>query len=256
MKRVDEAHTGARSARGDPAIGLALKRCVEAAHLLVGSSDFAFFLFDAHDGRRLYANAAFDRLVGHDGRAFVGKLPPFPYWVDEPRISHQLEATLDGTFGASGVRLLAMRFRHASGREFDVLVTGNEIRRNGNPIAYLSLAVEADSVSRESALRILAVSETLRAIESAMEQIGSAALALGRGASWRASAPCGLTSRERDVAQLSGKGLRPALIAQRLAISEFTVRNHLKRIYKKTGVHSQAELAARLEAAAASAAAD
>lgn len=250
------AQMGATPARRDPAIGLALRRCVEAAHLFVGSSDFAFFLFDAFEGRRHYSNAAFDRLVGYDGREFVGKLPPHPYWVDAPRISHQLEATLDGSFGASGVRVLSMRFRHAEGREFDVLVTGNEIRRQGTPIAYLSLAVEADSVSRESALRILAVSETLRSIESAMEQIGNAALVLNSRGSWGANAPSVLTARERDVVQLSGKGLRPALIAQRLAISEFTVRNHLKRIYKKIGVHSQAELAARLEAAAVGAGAD
>lgn len=237
------------AAAPDAGIGAALKRCVAAAHLLVGSSEFSFFMFDAFEGRRLYSNAAFDGLVGYDGREVVGALPPYPHWADPTRTIAQLQSTLDQTFAASGVRALAARYRHRSGREFDVMITGIEVRRGQRVIAYLGMAVEADVMSRERALRLLAISETLRALGLAMEAIGSASLILQRHSGWKPSAVQLLTAREQEVASMIGGGLRVRSIARKLAVSEFTVRNHLKNIYKKLGVRSQAELLERLLAA-------
>jgi DNA-binding NarL/FixJ family response regulator len=53
-----------------------------------------------------------------------------------------------------------------------------------------------------------------------------------------------LTNRERDIYDLAVKGLRKAKIAEKLYISPGTARTHLQRVYKKLGVHSQAELIA------------
>jgi DNA-binding CsgD family transcriptional regulator len=56
----------------------------------------------------------------------------------------------------------------------------------------------------------------------------------------------GLTSREREVAQLAAERLTAQEIAERLFISRRTVETHLARVYAKLGVASKSELARRL----------
>jgi len=51
-----------------------------------------------------------------------------------------------------------------------------------------------------------------------------------------------LTAREREVIALMGEGLRTKQIAQRLFISETTVRHHLSSIFSKLGVADRLEL--------------
>jgi len=53
----------------------------------------------------------------------------------------------------------------------------------------------------------------------------------------------GLTRRELEIAQAVAHGLPDKGIAQTLGISTRTVSCHLRRIYRKTGVHSRMELA-------------
>jgi DNA-binding NarL/FixJ family response regulator len=55
-----------------------------------------------------------------------------------------------------------------------------------------------------------------------------------------------LTSREREVLDHLLDGERVHTIADALFVSQSTVRNHLSSIFKKVGVHSQAELLRRL----------
>ena len=54
-----------------------------------------------------------------------------------------------------------------------------------------------------------------------------------------------LSDREQEIAEAVANGARVATIARSLHISERTVRNHLQSIFRKLGVHSQLELAAR-----------
>jgi DNA-binding NarL/FixJ family response regulator len=55
-----------------------------------------------------------------------------------------------------------------------------------------------------------------------------------------------LTPRQRDVVSRLLRGGRVASIAAELYVSESTVRNHLTAVYRQFGVHSQAELLAKL----------
>lgn len=56
----------------------------------------------------------------------------------------------------------------------------------------------------------------------------------------------GLTAREREIASLIAADLGTQAIAQRLFLSPWTVRDHLKSIFDKTGARSRRELRARI----------
>jgi DNA-binding NarL/FixJ family response regulator len=51
-----------------------------------------------------------------------------------------------------------------------------------------------------------------------------------------------LTPREREIVRLVGSGVRNRVIAERLAISEGTVKIHIHNVYQKLGVSSRGEL--------------
>jgi DNA-binding NarL/FixJ family response regulator len=58
----------------------------------------------------------------------------------------------------------------------------------------------------------------------------------------RAQPSSALSSRENAVVDALLAGTQPGRIAQDLGISVHTVRNHLKSIYRRLGVHSKHEL--------------
>jgi DNA-binding NarL/FixJ family response regulator len=53
--------------------------------------------------------------------------------------------------------------------------------------------------------------------------------------------PVPLTAREQEVLHLIGEGLRNAEIADRLVISEATVKTHINNLFAKAGFHSRAD---------------
>lgn len=55
-----------------------------------------------------------------------------------------------------------------------------------------------------------------------------------------------LTAREREIALLVAEGLGNAEVADRLGVSQHTVRSHLRSISSRLGVSSRARLAARV----------
>jgi DNA-binding NarL/FixJ family response regulator len=60
------------------------------------------------------------------------------------------------------------------------------------------------------------------------------------------AAAYGLTEREWKVTQLVARGLPTSDIAGRLHLSPWTVQDHLKAIFTKTGTGTRGELVARL----------
>jgi LuxR family maltose regulon positive regulatory protein len=59
--------------------------------------------------------------------------------------------------------------------------------------------------------------------------------------------PSGLTGREREIAILAADGLRNSEIAEKLFVSENTVRAHLRSIYQKLDIDRRAKLAGKLK---------
>jgi DNA-binding NarL/FixJ family response regulator len=53
--------------------------------------------------------------------------------------------------------------------------------------------------------------------------------------------PSGLTAREQEVLGLMGEGLDPNAIAERLVLSVYTARGHVKNVMMKLGAHTQLE---------------
>jgi two-component system nitrate/nitrite response regulator NarL len=104
--------------------------------------------------------------------------------------------------------------------------------------------------------------ELLRAVQRALETrkaarlLESLRMALSDGSlvaqiARRAAGPANghagdsLTPREREIVSALSTGQRVGAIAGRLGVSEHTVRNHLKAVYRKLDVHSQVELLSR-----------
>lgn len=78
--------------------------------------------------------------------------------------------------------------------------------------------------------------------EPAWQRFGEAVLSFVRPESAAPDAPfAGLSARERQVLALIAEGLRNADIAERLRISEKTVRNHASNLFDKLGVWSRAQ---------------
>ena len=55
-----------------------------------------------------------------------------------------------------------------------------------------------------------------------------------------------LSDREREIFGLVSCGFTNEQIGEKLAISEPTVKTHLRNIYSKTGIHDRANLAIRV----------
>jgi DNA-binding CsgD family transcriptional regulator len=91
---------------------------------------------------------------------------------------------------------------------------------------------------------------TLHASLPEGEEGGRVAVVLERASSERVTAlrleAHGVTAREAEIAMLIAQGLTNPEIAERLVLSPYTVQDHIKSLFEKTGVASRQELVARV----------
>lgn len=229
-------------------------RLIKAARQSFDAGEEAVFGVDA-EGRRVYSNPAFDRLVGWDAEELEGRRPPFPYWDPEatPRMLAQLQAMLDGRLERLGVRAVQGRFVRRQGGAFDVVLTGHQIRDvTGETLLNLCFAkaIEPEDtvgitrwLSRTLALQRFA--DAVLRLDGAMDTLAERPVPAARAPTARIERLPGYTSltpREREVLLRVVEGLRVTHVAEDLAIQPATVRNHLKAIFRKTGLRSQAQL--------------
>ena len=85
--------------------------------------------------------------------------------------------------------------------------------------------------------------QLLEAARSVFELLGEGAPQnLGQGQPLHLPSDASLSSREREVVLTLAQFSSVAAVAEKLSISQNTVRNHLKAVYRKLGVGSQTEL--------------
>lgn len=97
-----------------------------------------------------------------------------------------------------------------------------------------------DAAPEEMIGALLDIAGGRRAVPMALVEEGFAAESRDRA---RPEPGGDLTAREREVMQLIGQGLPNRAIAERLKLTEGTVKNHLHSIYEKLGVTNRTELA-------------
>lgn len=206
----------------------------------------------AHDSeaRRIYSNPAFDQLVGYPGSELMGRKPPHPYWEKraEGRMLEACQATLDGRLRGLGIRSVGGTFRSAAGRVFDVLVSGGEVRDRGELIAMVLFVFEIPSEGAAESSILVGLDSILVELRQQTTMLEARPLSPSHGEP-RLSLPGWerLTARERQVARWIGDGARVTTIARELGVSAHTVRNHLKSVFRKTGMRSQEDLVLALQ---------
>lgn len=108
---------------------------------------------------------------------------------------------------------------------------------------YVSLDTTADEVVRT--LRLIA-SGQVAASGPAIETLSDLAEAVSEDAPTYDSPLDCLSPREREVARLVGDGLSNKEIADRMDLSENTIKVHLRNVFQKTGVRSRNRLTAQI----------
>ena len=82
---------------------------------------------------------------------------------------------------------------------------------------------------------------------SAVRQRFSGGWSTLREALFSGELPPDLTEREYEVAKLAAEGLRNSEIAEKLVVTESTVRTHLRTIFQKLQIDRRARLAEKLK---------
>ncbi|MGA8295775.1 MAG: helix-turn-helix transcriptional regulator [Acidimicrobiales bacterium] len=191
-------------------------------------------------GHRVYSNPSLDDLVGADACAPRGTSEPPPYVSADQRPKY---ARLLGGMAT----LLSVEGSGTVSTSID-LVT----RRSGRVRSRLRISAFT-SVDRERFAVCLFAPEFNSAIfDDPFAGASSGASSGSSGRSQMRSDPTPgfdltsdvetLTRREREVLALLLDGRRVASISRTLYLSEHTVRNHLKAIFRKLDTHSQTEL--------------
>ena len=201
------------------------------------------------EGRIIFMNRRALDWAGYEPHEVEGRSAEM--FVSEelrPAFAAEFEAVIDGDLRARlGV------FRRKDGRTFPAVSVPQHLRdESGKLVGTLSVLLELASVQTAKRWAVPAhgdFGETLRRIAGELEAISL--VANGQHAV-RLDHPDlrTLSEREREILSELAAGSRVPSIATRLFISPHTVRNHLKAIYRKLGVGSQAELIERLRGAA------
>jgi DNA-binding CsgD family transcriptional regulator len=172
-----------------------------------------------------------------------------------------VSATDDGGVdaGQTGVLLIdddlqPQGFTQAAREWFELLKAREQAEHTPLPthvyavVGRLLAAEAGDDPKRPPRVRVRATDNRWAVIEAARMEGAANAIAVSvHGASAEdilalVARAHGLTARERELVALVLEGLDTREIAERMFISPYTVKDHLKSVFEKLGVHSRREL--------------
>ena len=214
--------------------------------LLAAMSDGV--LITDENGHRTYENSALSDLVGADPLEPTGTDAP-PRWLPESqqeRYSKYIAQARQGKI-THDIVSLDWKVETSTGQHIGALIKLIPMRSNGiGPVPLMWLIVPdrvVMDVPAGSTTRQVQLEESLRRIASELGRVGMIPSGGGSLAT-RASLPelDRFSPRETEVLEQLLARHRVTSIAKELEVSEHTVRNHLKSMFRKLGVHSQAEL--------------
>ena len=191
----------------------------------------AMVVTSARDNLIVEVNEAFVRMSGHAGTDLVGRsVDDFQLWHDAA-LRRATEAEIERR---GGVRTRDVRLLPKEGDPIDCLVSAEAIDVKGEG-CVLWLYQDVTS-RRHSELELVEAIEAVMKDASWFSRSIMDKLATLRGGG--AAAPAGdLSKREREVLELLCEGLDDKAMANRLGLSDNTVRNHVSRLYAKIGVN-------------------
>ena len=209
----------------------------------------------AADGCCIYANPAAERVFGPAVNEMRGKMPPYPSWPQEYADTYLRQFRLLLASPSSlGPWRLPIIMLNASGQRVSVEMTHARIDSPDDRQAVHYLLARLPKLDdRGSRLRELFA--TLAEYEGELLQLvkpGSAQPPTETADELPSAVETQLETlspRERDVLRVFLEGADVPAVAGNLNISQHTVRNHLKSIFRKLGVHSQRELLLNLQSA-------
>lgn len=203
------------------------------------------------EGRRVYSNRAYDELVTQsDEDAGVRESSSslakrdlgYRRWL-----TRRLAQVLGAEILDHSVEVMRLVLRHPVHGPLEALFTGRELRNaEGERLGWIGFGVDPRTPQcRAKASDVHAcLLELHRALEACRERLEE--LEPGPRSGSPDAGDSLLTEREREVLDELLRGYRVPAIARRLSISPYTVRNHLKSVFKKVGVQSQGELVEKL----------
>jgi DNA-binding CsgD family transcriptional regulator len=257
---------------------------VQSLTVMLRELSDAIVLFDM-DGRCLFANPTFDALLGHDALSSAGN-GVSPAWIAlEERAQWELlldlhrserahvlglltvnsalvrlngerilvSVTSDRLLGDDGLAVaLLFLFRHRVGDRLNSAAeTHIAIKELWDVVDGLkSRIIERPHTRSTSMLR--AKSSQSRSEQAGSQPVGRKDLSFHDASpvefdSIQPDPTASLTAREQEILEQILRGLRVATIASKMFLSEHTVRNHLKSIHRKLGMHSTAEIREALQ---------
>jgi DNA-binding CsgD family transcriptional regulator len=194
-----------------------------------------------------------------DPTKMQGRRPPFSYWASESvdRLRSHLEAELSGELNEPGHAPLRAVFRKASGQRIPVSLTCDMVRDAGGKVCWHVALIRPDHRSFGDRRKLPEVATRVEFLERLLHRIAHQVAEAGVGIPFVAEAQEmseaetleEISPRQWEILEQVLEGQRVPIIGQRLGISPHTVRAHLKSIFRKLGVRSQAELLDKLHPA-------
>ena len=211
------------------------QRFEEAANEL--GFPYYIYVFARRDGSRFHrTNLSAQHYLGPEHDPFMDyccnnlghTLTGPEYLRDYPYLAEGEAAFIRAASGSGMVSGIGMPVRTRHNPEYGGFNLGTGLAREGFEAGPLENLERARTLCLVAQGRI----DELRLVDDA----GKERDALATGS---------LTNRERQVFNLVASGLRREEVARRAGISPHTASTHIKRIYRKLGIHSQAEAVAR-----------